>query len=78
MKQIRRGIAIAPIGPGRHLDAEHMIGRRKTLMADLVGKPGIDVASANLNLDAICCMTFASAARWAAQGDQPLDEGEAT
>ena len=37
VKQIRRGVAVAPIRPARDIDAEHVIGGGQVLVADLLG-----------------------------------------
>ena len=40
VKEIRRGVAVAPIGPARDIDPQHMIRRGQILIADLLGRLG--------------------------------------
>ena len=37
MKKIGRGVAIAPVGAARDIDAENVVGCSQILMADLLG-----------------------------------------
>jgi hypothetical protein len=37
MEQIGRGVAVAPAGTARHIDAEHVVGHRQILIADFLG-----------------------------------------